>query len=418
MSEAIIGIRAHLTRTRGIGGEIPGIEDFIVEEIPLPRMAEGRRYTVARVQAKNWETNRLVSEMARRLGIGPSDIHFAGMKDKRAVTTQIMSFRLPSSPLSQLRMRGVEITPLYATDHHLRIGDLWGNRFQVRIQAMDQDISQRVEGVCNELLGAGGLPNFFGPQRFGTTRPITHLVGRQLVKGNIEGATLDYLTHPSAHESEEIVEARKRLRETRNYQAALGWYPEAFGFERRMIRHLARKPEDWVGALRQLPFNLRRLFIHAYQSLLFNEALSERLIKGLPINDVLVGDVVLLADRYGRPGGVEVEAREDNLEKVRDHVKRGEAWVSGFLLGYESTMAKGEQGSIERAIIERERIEPSDFILPALPEVSSKGLRRSLLAPLKTLEYTVHQGKVTLSFELPRGCYATALTREIQKRLN
>src|SRR3970040_1538835 len=97
MDESIVGISGYLTTSPGLGGRIKGeAEDFVVEEIPadIPPSTEGS-YTVAKLRSRNWETNRLVREIARRLRISRKRISFAGTKDRRAVTTQLLQFDAP-----------------------------------------------------------------------------------------------------------------------------------------------------------------------------------------------------------------------------------------------------------------------------------------------------------------------------------
>src|SRR2546422_5421122 len=94
MDEAVVGISGYLTRGEGLGGRIKAsAEDFVVDEVSvdLPPSEEGR-YTAARIRTRNWETNRLVRELARHLHIIPKRITFSGTKDRRAETTQIFGF--------------------------------------------------------------------------------------------------------------------------------------------------------------------------------------------------------------------------------------------------------------------------------------------------------------------------------------
>ncbi|MBI4416587.1 MAG: tRNA pseudouridine(13) synthase TruD, partial [Euryarchaeota archaeon] len=134
--EVSVGIAGYATTTAGIGGRIKvEPEDFVVEEIGSPpRKVEGGRYTVAVVRSRNWETNRLVREMARRLAVSRKRISFAGTKDKRAVTTQWFCFELPEEKVRSLHLSDVEVLETYATDRKLEIGNLLGNRFRMIIR--------------------------------------------------------------------------------------------------------------------------------------------------------------------------------------------------------------------------------------------------------------------------------------------
>jgi len=87
MDETVVGISAFFTSAQGLGGRIKAsAEDFVVDEVSmdLPRSETGP-YTAARIRTRNWETNRLVRELARHLHISRKRISFAGTKDRRAV---------------------------------------------------------------------------------------------------------------------------------------------------------------------------------------------------------------------------------------------------------------------------------------------------------------------------------------------
>src|SRR6266705_4809304 len=125
--ERDVGIEGYLTSTPGVGGILKAsAEDFVVEEVssPPPPSAEGR-YAIATVRVRNWETNRLVRQLARGLHVSRRRIGFAGTKDKRALTTQLFSFENVSpEAVKALRMKDVEVLDLSRSDRSLEIGDL------------------------------------------------------------------------------------------------------------------------------------------------------------------------------------------------------------------------------------------------------------------------------------------------------
>src|SRR5207245_4067667 len=92
--ERDVGIEGYLTSTPGLGGTIKAsADDFVVDELSSPPTpAIDGRYTIVALRVRNWETNRLVRELARGLHISRRRIGFAGTKDNRAVTTQLFSF--------------------------------------------------------------------------------------------------------------------------------------------------------------------------------------------------------------------------------------------------------------------------------------------------------------------------------------
>lgn len=415
------GIGIFLTREEGIGGRLRATpDDFVVDEIPieLPRSENGA-YTVALVRSRSWETNRLVRAMARSLRVSRNRISFAGTKDKRAITTQHFQFDLPPDRLKDLRLKDVEILETFRTDRKLEIGDLWGNRFNVAISEISisaEDVRERMDAISRHVLATGGFPNFFGIQRFGAVRPVTHVVGRNIVRGQFKEAVDAYVANPIEGEDEEAFDARASLEESGDYSEALKTFPDKLSFEKAVLNHLVQKPGDYVGALMRLPHNLQMMFIHSYQSYIFNRILSERMRRGLPINEPLAGDIVLAVDERGLPDRSHaVPVNSDNLDKVRKQCSAGKALVSALIFGSESEFAGGEMGEIERSIIEAEGLRPLDFIIEDLPRLSSKGQRREILAPLRAINCDVKPDRVKMRFKLTRGCYATSLLREFMK---
>lgn len=421
MNETDLGLELFYTHDLpGIGGKLRKTpDDFQVDEISvLPPAHEDGRFVVARIWHRNWEMNRLVRRMGTNLRISRARISFAGTKDGRSVATQLMSFNAPLEAVQALAIPDVKVLEAYRARRMVEIGDLIGNSFRIKVSDIDPglDVPQICQDVRERLDQLGGFPNFFGTQRFGSVRPITHLIGKDLVRGDFEGAVMRYIANPMDGEDSEANEARRRLQETRDYEQALREFPERLTFERTMIAHLRKSPGDYLGALRTLPPNLLMMFVHAYQSYLFNIILSERIRRGLSIREPLVGDLVLPLNKLNLPDHDNpIAVTEDNLDKARRNASEGKAFVSGLLYGTESSFAEGEMGEIERAVVEREGIAKLDFQIVGLREASSKGTRRELLAPYKDLRIDLGKDEAVFAFSLNKGCYATALLREFMK---
>ncbi len=417
-----LGIDGYLTATPGVGGTLKtAAADFVVEELSAPPAPaiEGR-YTIATLRVKNWETNHLVRQLARSLRISRERIGFAGTKDKKAVTTQLFSFR-DSTPeeVGALRIKDVEVLDTFRSAKPLELGDLIGNRFLIVVRdlAAEPDrASALVEETARQIRACGGFPNFFGIQRFGSVRPITHLVGKAIVRGDFKEAVRLYVAHPIEGEGAESYAVRAALAGDGDVKQALRTYPRGFTFEKAILNHLATHPDDHVGALRVLPQNLLMMFVHAYQSYLFNGILSERMRRGIPIHEPVAGDLVLPASKLGLPDRDRtIDVTCDNLDRVTQRCHEGKAWVSAVLFGSESEFAGGEPGQIEKDIVSAESLRPTDFLIPDLPRTSSKGSRREILAPVRSLDALVEGHTLTIRTELTRGAYATCLLREFMK---
>lgn len=421
MDETELGLEVFLTQDiPGIGGKLRRTpEDFVVDEISVrpPEDPQGH-VVIATVWHRNWEANRLIRRLGSNLRVGRGMVGFAGTKDGRSVATQLMSFQAPLEKVKALDIPDVKISQVYRARRVISIGDLRGNSFRIRVS--DPDPRVDVQAVC-ERVGAriaevGGVPNFFGPQRFGSVRPITHLIGKDLIRGDLEGAVMRYIANPMEGESSEANDARRNLQETRDFERALREYPKKLTFERTMIGHLKDKPEDYLGALRRLPNNLLMMFVHAYQSYLFNRILSARMRAGLSISEPVVGDLVLPLDKLGLPDHDNpIPVTDDNISKVRRNARDGKAFVSGLIYGTDSLFAGGPMGELERKIVEAEDVQHMDFQIVGLRAASSKGMRRELLAPCKDLIVEFDGREPTFSFSLNKGCYATSVLREYMK---
>lgn len=422
-AEADLGMLYYLSEADGTGGRLKARpEDFVVEEVSAgPDPKEGGRYTIAKVTARNWETNRMVRMLSRQMGISRDRIGFAGTKDKRAVTTQLMSFMCPPSQLEKVSLQDLWIEIAYTAGRGMSIGDLTGNRFTIRVTECEADpgrIGETLESVSADIGRAGGFPNYFGVQRFGVMRPITHRVGELLVRGDIEGAVRCYVCTPSKEESRdgEAAVMRAKLAESSDWPSLLKDMPKSMGFEASIVSYLAENPGDWVGAIGALPRNLQMMLVHAYQSYLFNLMLSERIRRGLPLNRALVGDVVVPRSTDGSPNhGDQVLVTDRNVDLVNRQIVAGKAFVTVVLYGSKSAFAEGEPGEVERGVVGRAGVEGRDFIIPGLPHCSSEGDRREVLCPVGNLAYHVGENGYDVSFSLPKGNYATCLMREFMK---
>lgn len=419
--EEEVGMLGFLTGTPGVGGCLRAeAEHFVVdEESRPPPEVPGGRFTAVTIRLRNWETNRFVRQMSRRLGISSKRVRFAGTKDKRAITTQLFTIEAPIDSVRGLRMADVEVLSVHPTDRHVSLGELVANRFTIRVSGVgldEEEARDRVSSIMDEAEEAGGFPNYYGHQRFGVHRPVSHLVGERLAKGDVDGACWAYLIHPGPGEKEEAKEARLHLAEERDPRSALRELPKNLGNERNMLEHLLHNPGDSEGAIRRLPFNLQLMFVHAYQGLVFNRVLSERMRRGISIVQPIEGDVIVPVDERGNPRTDRpVAVSERNLAKVGWQVDRGHAVVTGLVPGTEAPLAKGEMGEIENAVMEDMELTSKDFRIVGLTELTTPGIRRGLAITEAAPSWEVEGDGVTLSFRLPKGCYATCVLREVMK---
>ena len=197
----MLNAEVYLTSQKGIGGQIrTKNEDFYVEEIPITNPSGKGPNTWLWIEKEGRNTLDVVLDIARELGINRKQMGFAGMKDKSAVTRQwiCVSNKTPEE-LQGLgeQLHHVKIMKVVPNEKKLRIGQLVGNKFQLKIRNVENPDSaaKRAEKILEELKNRGG-PNYYGYQRFGKNRPNTHLVGKALIKEGVKAAVDWYIGHP------------------------------------------------------------------------------------------------------------------------------------------------------------------------------------------------------------------------------
>jgi tRNA pseudouridine13 synthase len=419
-SERRIGLEFYATRAPGARGRLKTApEEFRVTEVssyPLPD--EGGAFVVLRVLSRDWEQHELAAAIARRLSLRPHSVQWAGTKDRRAVAERLFSYR-GSLPSTDLDLHDVSVLEAYRARDGLVLGHHYGNVFDIKVGELEcspTDAAAAFQAVERELRSGGGVPNFFGPQRFGEVRPITHEVGRWVVRGNLARAVDVYLVdRPDDGAPGVGDEARRAYAEHRDAARALREYPREYRFERSLLEHLARghPPER---AFRALSRDLRTLFVHAFQSFIFNRWLDARHATGTSLNDPTEGDRITRLARDGTirgPDSVPVES--DNLLECRELVARGRALVAGPLVGFDTPPSAGAPGEALERILHEEGVDRSMFRVPASPEVASRGAWRPLLVPTPPMAIVPDANGVRFRFALPKGAYATVLLREFLK---
>ncbi len=417
--DRMLGMEYYITDAPGCGGILrDSPEDFWVDEVYEDLRYEGGRYLVLEVEKKDWDTHHLIRELSRQLRISQKRFGWAGTKDKRAVTRQRISImNLDESELKRITLPDISINILGKTNRAVGLGDLLGNRFRIKIQELAcEDSKNHMAKVTEEILKQKGVPNYFGVQRFGDTRPITHKVGEALAKGEIERAVFTYLALPFPGELQRTREARTKLWESRDIPEALKSYPDYLRYEVAMLNYLVEHPEDYAGSFSVLSPNLRRLFVHAYQSYIFNRILSRRLASGMPLDRAVEGDVVCFS-KGDLPDIARLQAvTGDNIEAVNRLAERGRAYVTLPLMGYESSVTNGAEGEIERAVLLEENADLKGFCVPANPDLGSRGSRRAALLRVSPQVRVECEGSCAeLEFFLPAGSYATVVLREYMK---
>ena len=439
--EKLLGIEVYVTKPAGVGGVIRrSVEDFMVEEVlvdgskakidcsskkqVLDASQFPQRYLLCVLVKHDWDTFIALRKIAKQLDLRQGQISIAGIKDAKAVTAQHIAIEdCLMEDAAKVNVKDIELHLIGYIHEKLSPYYLLGNYFTIRIKAINHSestIAEKMGEVTEALDAFGGIPNFFGHQRFGTTRPITHLVGKAILEGDFEEAAMLFLAKPSVHEHPASREARKELQSTLDFKQALQNFPYQLRFERLMLRHLVEKPEDFAGAFKRLPVRLQALFVQAYQSFLFNRFLSERIKNGFSLDRAETGDYVVNVERSGLPMiNVAKVAREESVTETNELVKAGRLRVALPLIGIKQKPSQGAMGQIQRRILEEEGIRTENLRVNEISKVSGRGGLRAVLTPIQ--DFKLHsssnqcESQADLSFMLLRGSYATVLLREIMK---
>lgn len=427
--EKFIGIECYVTRGSGIGGVIKSSpEDFqtweqLVDGLDARSMYESWRglregfgdQLLAVMWKRGVDTIRACTILARQLGIRPAQIGVCGIKDKVSVSWQFITL-----PAWSMRSEGVDVggvikvLPIMHVGWRINSERLARNMFEIVIRGPSGG-AEAVQTILEELR-LKGAPNFYGHQRFGISRPITPIVGKLMIEGRVEEAVKAFLTEYSPLESNENRMARMKLLEDFNPERALEYFPKTLRYERAILRHLARRPGDYLGALRSLPLRLRRLLVESVSALIFNKALSRVIAEDL-LDVVEAGDLVVRLDTFGRPEpGRPIMVSEANLQQVVRLIARGKLAVALPAPGYLSPIPRSRKGEILLDILDEMGLELNAFRLKTCPEASTRGSLR----PIKITKWSckiseMDNTSIKLNIELPPGSYATILLREIMK---
>ena len=453
--EEYLGFGSGAVEGPGIGGILKvRVEDFRVEEVSsIPALDPKGRFTVVRATLENWETNRFLKRLSRACGINRNRIFASGLKDKRAITTQLLVIDAPRKKVESVDIPDSTLEVLGRTHQKIGMSDHDGNRFTITVRGccfengepMDgKEAMKRVLDMISKMsikLGENVFPNWIGPQRFGSTRPVTPEVGRAVVNEDFQQAVNLYLGMKGLNDGIETEEFREMWRETKNPDKCPDIIPKHLGFERNILESLQNQPENWVKAYKTLPPSLQLLTVHSLQSLAFNHSLAGRIRSDVSIVEPEIGDLVAPVQQSGRIDvGKMSEVSETNLQRCRRNCRLGRLAVTGPLPGNDASLASGRPGEIENCAIKDTNLDSIDWKVSAIPRLSTNGTRRPLSVmfrefsveevpeindssiskrwddgPKENDKWNPEGCSMRMKFILPPGTYATVLMRELMR---
>ena len=394
----------------GVGGDIKTIPaDFVVEEIPLYDFTGNGTHVYTYIQKKGLTTDELMTRMAHGLDIRKLDIGYAGRKDANAITRQWFSIEhIDPEKIKNLDLGGAKILDMTRHGNKLKVGHLKGNRFTIRIRNLKLPLkeAETTARQVMDILWRRGVPNYFGRQRFGY-RHDSHLLGAAIVKHNIQEFFDILLGRPELDTQEEFIKPR-RLYEAGDFEEAFyAWHP-AFRDHRKALRVLIKNNGNINKTFRAMDKRLLSLLVSAWQSDLFNAVLAKRLPQ---MDKIMEGDMA-----YKHENGACFRVEDPDTEQSR--CDAFDISPTGPLLGKRMKELTGPAGDIEKPILEPIELIKDD--MPRLKKHGAVGGRRPLRFQPKNTDIDTctdeYGDYLQLQFELPSGCYATVLLREITKQ--
>ncbi len=384
-----IGISVYTTKSSSISGKIKQNEnDFSVKEVlsekAIDSLDNDEGHAVYLLKKSGIDTNHALADIEKRYGLVLKSL---GLKDANAKTEQYVYAYKKINSLEEYNGKKYSAQRVGFVKKPISKKDMLGNYFEIRVSDLNDALPS--------FSGNENILNFFGYQRFGSKRPITHLVGKSIIKGDYEEAIEYLLSFSSKYDSEKNNEIRKLISERNSESEIIELLPYSMDIERNLLRQLSNDNDSKI-AIRSIPLTLRRFYIQAYQSFLFNKTLSlayefeEQLFA--PENDDVCFDKNFVLGKF----------ENDSSQKLAIP-----------LVGH-SYYKKSRFDYYIKKVLEEELLTPKDFFIKDFQELSIDGGFRN--ASINYLNFQIHENLI--KFQLSRGSYATIVLREILKPSN
>ena len=384
-----IGILAYTTGFIGCGGTIrKQKEDFNVSELITDKthskICLDSGFAVYILQKNGIDTTHALAEIFKKHGIRLKSL---GLKDASAVTEQFVFTTYKTNRHLEINKSKYSLKKVGFTDKLISKKEMIGNHFSIKINGASNELSKFSE--FDKIL------NFYGYQRFGSRRPVTHLIGRSIIQKDFTSAVDLLLSYTSEYDKVENTKLRELMSDATRYPEALKILPNGMDLEKIALKEMIEH-SDPVKTLRALPLSIRRFFVQSYQSYIFNHTLSMSFDAGEELFVPQSDDVCY--NKNGELGKFE----NDPLQRL-----------SIPFVGYSYYKKTRFHYYIEKILCD-EGITHKDFFSKELQEISNEGGFRN--SSIQCADYSVKDNVV--SFSLSRGSFATVILREIIKPEN
>jgi tRNA pseudouridine13 synthase len=322
-------------------------EDFIVEEILDLKIEKEGKYSYFVLEKKNCNTVDAIRLVSKKIKSDEKLINFAGTKDRNAITRQYISVNNCPIKKDAIINQQISLKYLGQGNERINLGLNKGNKFAITVRNLEKE----------EKISLKKIVNYFDEQRFSKSNVV---IAHSLLKRDFKKAC-------------------------------------SFIDDDNLKKFLEKNPRNFVGALRTVPKKILQMYIHAFQSKIWNETAARMIEK----NSKISKKIPYSEGMFIFPGNV-------------DKIKQQNIPLIGF--GTE----KNAESKIAFEILDRFDINQRDFIFKEIPEISSDGESRNLFAEVSSFKYSyendeLNRGmfKCPLEFELPKGSYATIVLRQI-----
>jgi tRNA pseudouridine13 synthase len=339
------------------------------------------------MRKKNISTIKAIKIIARKLHISKRKIYFAGEKDKNTISEQYIAIRNLNEFKEEYNFGNVYLKYVGSYDEPLRISDIEYNYFRIIIREVNEKERELFEK--NIKIFDKYYFNYFDEQRFGN-RYNNHIIGKYIIKRDFENAIKIFLTDYNNEKNELSIKARKYLLENwGNFKEALKLYPSFLDIERSLLTYLS-KEINYRRALRYIPKRILKMFVHSYQSYLWNKLVSRYIEKNY-------GDKYYIETKIGK---FYIIKDKEEIDKLKNKIFS--------LIGYDI-----KDKEIYKEILGEENINIEELEFKDKPSLSLLSTNRNLLSEVKELDYKINNDIIEISFILNKGSFATMYIKHL-----
>jgi tRNA pseudouridine13 synthase len=377
-------------------------EDFRVEEVSQVAPATAGRYTLYRLTKHGIGTIEAVAAINRRWNLAGRRVSYAGLKDRHAWTTQYLT--IADGPAQVMSTPQFTLEPVGKLAHPYGPAHIRGNRFVLVLRDLNDERLQRASALVSSI-PREGLPNYFDDQRFGSVGASGEFIAHAWLRGAHERALELALAEPNPFDRSGVKKQKAVLRECWSNWALAKSRLERSS-TRSIVTYLVDHPTDFRGAFARMRRELRTLYFSAFQSHVWNMILT-RWIEQTTRPDQRL-PIALKAANVVFPSGLDAD-QVDLLARTPIPLPSAR-----------NPLPEGPLGAVVEQVLGTLKLSWAELRIRHLKDVFfSKGSRAALFFPesvkSEQLDDELHPGRhaLSLSFELPKGSYATIVVKRV-----